>query len=143
MARRGKRGRKPNNRGTAEKLWMKALADQLETLLKDPKWDIDRVRKELSVSRASLFNYKNRSDLANPDVFKRAHERLGFTFPYMDFGQGSKTVPNAVDPKNAQSVFPFLEGLRNEDVQVIHKKNVGRETLELTVQIRFGGGSTT
>lgn len=119
---------------------MQEFAKQLKALLGDPKWTVDRVTNALGVCRASLFHYKNEEDLANPDVFRRAHEKLGFEFPYMDFDSLHKPEPRAIDP-NAQGVFSFIHGLRKEDVEVISKKNVGRETLELTVQIRFGGRS--
>lgn len=137
MPTRGKPGRKPNNRGAAEKLLMEKFSEQLKRLLADPAWTIEKVRSKLGVSRMSVFNYKDGTDSANLDVLKRAHDELGFSFPYIDFSMPRKPKASKAELKKAQGVLPFLEPLRREDIRVIGKKTVDPQTLELTVQIRF------
>lgn len=102
----------------------------------DPAWTIE-VRSKLRVSRASLFNYKDGTDLASLDVLKRAHEELGFSFPYMDFSAPQKPRTSRAELKKAQGAFSFLEPLRREHIRVVSKKTVDSQTLELTMQIRF------
>lgn len=67
---------------------------------------------------------------------KRAHDELGFSFPYMDFSAQGKPQAPRIDLEHAQGEL-FLDMLRQEDICVTSKKTVDRQTLELTVQVRF------
>jgi hypothetical protein len=132
-------GRKPRRLSASEKYLMKEFSDQLEELRKKPEWTIERIAKELQICRASLYNYLNRSDLARPEVMRRSQTKLGFKFKYMDFETVPIPEPRGKQPSDAQGVLPFLRTLCQDDIRVVGKKSVQRDTLELTVQIRFAG----
>jgi hypothetical protein len=139
MASKRKPGRKLRARSASEKLWMHQFSLQLDSLLSKHGWTKEMVMKELRVSRASFYNYMNEVDLANFDVLKRAHEKLGFSFSYTDFEIAPRSKRRAEIRSDLQQVLPFLENVQQSDIQVVGKKTVGRDILELTVQIRFAG----
>jgi len=118
---------------------MNQFSVQLDSLMSKRGWTMERVAKELRVSRASLYNYRKEEDLASFDVLKRAHEKLGFSFSYTDFKVTPRSKQGIKNRSELQQVLPFLESVHQDDIQVVGKKTVGRDTLELTVQIRFAG----
>jgi transcriptional regulator with XRE-family HTH domain len=139
MPSRGNPGRKARARSASEKLWMNEFSIQLDSLLSKPGWTRERVMKELGVSSASLYNYKNEEDLPSFDLLKRAHEKLGFSFSYTDFKFTPRSKRRTRNRFDQQPILPFIESVQRDDIQVVGKKTVGRDTLELTVQIRFAG----
>jgi len=77
--------------------------------------------------------------LAGYDVLKRAHDIFGFEFTYMDFERTPSLRSPGKNGTDAQGVLPFLKTVRQDDIQIVGTKPVERDTLELTVQIRFTG----
>jgi transcriptional regulator with XRE-family HTH domain len=133
-----KRGRKPRPRTTAEKLLMVEVSEKFETLMEERGWSVERAAKELEVSRASFYNYCNKSDLASFEVLKKAHDRWGLKFKYIDFGANSRqSSPTTEEPR--QYVLPFIANVRERDVEIIKAKSVKPDTLQLTVNIKFAG----
>src|SRR5215470_8677874 len=90
-----------------------------------------------NVGLASLYNYKNKSDLPSYEILKRTHDRWGWNFKYIDFAERSGRAPTE-DEQPRQYVLPFIETVRESDIQVIRAKPVKPDSLELTVQIKFG-----
>jgi transcriptional regulator with XRE-family HTH domain len=138
MAASGKRGRKQRARTAAEKLWMAEFSKQIKALARKLGWNMDRIARKLGVSRASLYNYKREEDLPSFEIFKRAHDEFGFKFPYTDFETNVPRKGRRNRHSDDQLVLPLLRLIRSEGVQVVGKKTVGNDTLELTVHIRFG-----
>jgi hypothetical protein len=137
MPSKPKRGRKPRTLGAAEKQLMGDFSKQLYGLLSQSGWTVERIARELRVSRASVYNYRNETDLAGHNVLRRAHFVLGFQFRYMDFDGTPVSKSRRKNRSDAQGVLPFLKALRQDDIQIVGKKSVDRDTLELTVHIRF------
>ena len=137
MSSGAKRGRKSRPRTTAEKRLMVEVSRKFRIYQK--KWGAEAAAKEIKVSRASFYNYLAKEDLPSFEVLKRAHDVWGLNFKHIDFGAsaGRSTASPMEEPR--QYVLPFIEGVREKDVQVIHAKPVKPDTLELTVQIRFAG----
>jgi predicted transcriptional regulator len=139
MSNRRKPGRKKRPRTTAEKLLMNEFSEKLVSLMQDRDLNVEATATELGVCRASLYNYRNKTDLASFEVLKRAHDLWGFTFQYLDFAVGARRSAPSEEDQPRQYVLPFIEGVRQRDVEIIRAKPVKPDTLQLTVNIRFAG----
>jgi len=134
----GKRGRKKRPRTTAEKLLMAEFSEKLCDKMKEESWSAKKTAKELKICPASFYNYRNKADLPSYNVLKRAHDLWGWNFQHIDFAEQSARAPSEIEQPR-QYVLPFIEGVRESDIQIIRAKPVKPDTLELTVQIRFVG----
>ena len=131
-----KRGRKKLARTTAEKLLMTEFSEKLSDKMKDEHWNAKRTAKELSISLASFYNYRNKTDLPSYEILKRAHDRWDWNFEFIDFSQRSAKAPSETEQPR-QYVLPFIENVHEGDIQVIRAKAVKPDSLVLTLQIRF------
>ncbi|HEY1528245.1 MAG TPA: hypothetical protein VGH51_18615 [Candidatus Angelobacter sp.] len=131
-------GRKRKPRTTAEKLLMTEVSEKFGKVMEDRGWNAERAAKELDVSRASFYNYCNKNDLASFEVLKRAHDRWGLNFKYIDFGANSRHSSSPPE-EHRQYVLPFIDNVRERDVEIIKTKSVKPDTLQLTVNIKFAG----
>ena len=104
--------------------------------MKEKGWNAATTALELKVSLASFYNYRNKADLPSYEILKRAHDRWGWNFQYIDFGAPSGKVPSETEQPR-QYVLPFIENVHESDIHVIRAKAVRPDSLELTVQIRF------
>jgi hypothetical protein len=138
MSLAGKRGRKKRPRTTAEKLLMAEFSTKLWEKLKEEGWSARRAARELHICLASFYNYRSKKDLPSYSVLKRAHDLWGWNFQYVDFAEQSAKAPSEVE-QPSQYVLPFIESVRERDIQIIRAKPVKPDTLELTVRIRFAG----
>ena|ERR1700722_7480789 len=139
MPSKRKAGRKPRILSTAEKQLMEDFSDQLCALLGKSGWTVEKIAKKLQVCRASIYNYRNGSDLAGYDVLRRSHFALGFQFRNMDFEVAPTRRSRRKGRSDARGVLPFLKALRRDDIQIVGRKSIERDTLELIVHIRFAG----
>ena len=142
MPRGGHGGRKKRARTTAEKLLMAEIRDKFREKMEQEGWSVETAAKELNVSRASFYNYistKN-PDLPGFEVLKRAHDEWGLSFQYIDFGgtRKSKASPSEREQPR-QYVLPFVEAVKENDIEVVMAKPVTPDTLQLTINIRFAG----
>ena len=137
----GKRGRKPRTLSAGERYLIAEFSDQLRAYVEKSGASVDELAKQLQVCRATLYNYldTNKKVLAGFQTLKRAHDKLNFQFKYIDFDVEFVSGTKRKQRSDPQPTLPFLRALRQEDIRVVGKKNVGSETLELTVQIRFAG----
>ena len=131
-----KRGRKKRPRTTAEKLLLAEFSEKLLGKMKAENWDAKRTARELSISLASFYNYKKKSDLPRYEILKRAHDLWGWSFKHIDFAERSARAPSESEQPR-QYVLPFIENVRESDIQIVRAKPVKPDCLELTVQIRF------
>jgi hypothetical protein len=124
---------------------MAEFSEKLKSVLMDRGWDKSKAgkeeaAKELCVSRASFYNYLTQKDLAGLEVFRRAHDLWGIKLKHMDFGVG--TSPSPIKKREEgprQYVLPFIQSVNENDVEIVQAKPIGRDTLQLTVNIRFAG----
>jgi hypothetical protein len=116
---------------------MGEFSDKLREKMAREGWGAKRVAHELDICLASFYNYRNRKDLPSYEVLKRSHDRWGWNFQYIDFAERYAKAPSDLEQPR-QYVLPFIENVRESDVQVIRAKSVKPDSLELTVQIRFG-----
>ena len=100
-------------------------------------WNAKKTASELRISLASFYNYRKKTDLPSYEVLKRSHDLWGWNFEYIDFAERSGRAPSD-EEQPRQYVLPFIESVHESAIQVIRAKPVKPDTLELTVQIRFG-----
>ncbi len=119
---------------------MADISMKLEELIGKRKWkNVDEAAGKLRISRAALYNYIGKRDLASFELLKRVHDEWGVDFTYLNFGApAKKRYPSEADEPR-QYVLPFIESVRQDDIQIIRAKPVRPDTLELVVRIRFAG----
>ncbi len=140
MPRKPKLGRKIRARTTAEKLLLAEISKKLYALMGDRKWKrVATAARELKVSRASMYNYLKKNDLASFEVLKRIHDEWGVEFEYLNFGAQAKTHAPSEAEHPRQFILPFIEGVRETDIRIIRAKSVRPDTLQLTISIKFAG----
>jgi len=132
-----KRGRKARARTTAEKLLMAEVSEKF-TAQKRAK-GTKEAAKELRVSPASFYNYVNQDDLPSFEVLKRAHDKWGLNFKHVDFGSRAPVSAPTEEESPRQYLLPFLESVRQNDIEVLRTKPVKPDMLEVTVRIKFAG----
>jgi hypothetical protein len=140
MSPKTKPGRKIRPRTTAEKLLMVEISKKLYALMHEQGWKTgEAAARKLKISPASMYNYLRKDDLASFEVLRRIHDEWGVDFQYMDFG----TIPRRRGPSETdqprQYILPFIEGVRESDIQIIQAKSVKPDTLQLTITIKFAG----
>jgi hypothetical protein len=134
-----KSGRKLRPRTTAEKLLMAEMSTQLYAKMKKEGWNKKKAARELGVCLASLYNYLNQNDLASYDIFKKTHDAWKFQFKHLDFGAKQRATPALQEEYARQYVLPFIESVRENDIEVVRAKSVKSDTLQLTINIKFAG----
>jgi hypothetical protein len=124
---------------------MAEFSQKLYGVLKARGWDQqkggkDLASKELGVSRASFYNYLNRKDLAGLEVQRRAHDLWGVKSDYINFGHTGSPPASAIhEDKTRQYVLPFIQSVRENDIEIVRTKPIRPDTLQLTVNIKFAG----
>src|SRR5271165_1315568 len=134
MLRKAKPGRKLRPRTTQEKLLMVEISKKLYALMDQQGWKTGgAAARKLKISPASMYNYLKKDDLASFEVLRRIHDEWGVDFQYLNFG----TTPRRRGPSEAdqprQYILPFIEGVREGDIQIIQTKSVKPDTLQLTI----------
>jgi hypothetical protein len=124
-----KRGRKHS---MGEKLLMRQVAEEFKKKLDE--LGASRAAKQLKVSVPSFYNYAAGTDLPRTEVLWAAHKKWRIDWKYVDLSQflrGHK-VRSA-----EQLAFSFLEGVREEDVEVSDIRPEGETVLRVMLKIRF------
>jgi hypothetical protein len=135
-----KRGRKTRPRTTAEKLLLAEISKKLYALMDDRRWKrVATAARQLKISRASMYNYLKKNDLASFEVLKRIHDEWGVEFEYLNFGTNVTVRAPSEAEQPRQYILPFIEGVRETDIQIIKAKSVKPDTLQLTINIKFAG----
>jgi hypothetical protein len=124
-----KRGRKHS---PGEKLLMQQVAEEFGKKLAE--LGARKAAKQLSVSVPSFYNYVAGTDLPRTEVLWAAHKRWRIDWKYVDLSQflRSQKVRSA-----KQLAFSFLEGVREEDVEVSDIGAEGETILRVLLKIRF------
>ncbi len=118
---------------------MAEVSQKLYKKMEDDGWNAETAAKKLKVSRASFYNYLNQNDLPRFEILKRAHDLWGIKFKYVDFGAQRKSSSPSETDQPRQYVLPFIESVRENDIEIIQAKPVKPDTLQLTVNIKFAG----
>src|SRR5579864_3731599 len=116
---------------------MAEFSRKLHAKMTKEGWNAKQTARDLQVSVASFYNYRNKTDLPSYEILKRAHDRWGWNFEYIDFAERPGRAPSE-EEQPRQYVLPFIESVKESDIQVVRAKPVRPDSLELTVQIRFG-----
>ena len=120
---------------------MVEIRDKFRKTMADKKWDVARAARELGVCRASFYNYLKayNADLPSMEVLKRAHDLWGLNFTNIDFGAPGKSTSPSETEQPRQYVLPFIQSVREQDIEIVKTKSVKPDTLQLIVNIRFAG----
>lgn len=123
------RGRKHS---FAEKHLMAFVADVFAK--KKKELGAKQAARELNVSLASFYNYAAGTDLPRMEVLRDAQQKWGVKWPLIDPSEILRTQ-KIQSPE--QYTFSFLEGVREEDVEVVEVGPEGRSVLHVMLKIRF------
>ena len=122
---------------------MAQVSQKLEALKAAKNWTAEEVARELGVSRASLYNYIAKKDLPRMEILRRAHKMWGWTFKYANYDLDENFFESVRKdtgpPKEKQIPLPFIEALRNEDIEILKVTARRPNAVEVTFKIRFAG----
>lgn len=118
---------------------MAEMSTQLYAKMDKERWNKKTAARELGVCLASFYNYLNQDDLASYDIFKKTHDAWMFQFKHMGFGDNQGAAPALQEEYARQYVLPFIESVRENDIEVVKAKSVKSDTLQLTINIKFAG----
>jgi hypothetical protein len=90
----------------------------------------------LGVSRASFYSYLRKVDLPRFDVLEKAARHWDLRFEHLD-NVVVRRRPKRSPPLEVQLTLPFIEALREQDVEVIQVKAKKPNSVELRLLIRF------
>jgi len=121
---------------------MSQVSKKLEDLMTEKNWDAGQTARELRVGRASLYNYLAKKSVPDMDVLQRAHQKWGWTFKYWNYDLDEKFFESLPNKKTrplteSQIPLPFIEGLRNEDIEIIAVVPRKPNAVEVSLKIRF------
>jgi len=89
--------------------------------------------KQLGVSRASFYKYMAKQNVPDIDVLRVATEKWGIKWKHLDPSEIIR--PSKLSAQ--QFVFPFLNNLEEEDIEIVHVATQGVSTLQVVMKIRF------
>jgi transcriptional regulator with XRE-family HTH domain len=142
---RRKRGRKPHT--LADRELMAQVSKEFRRTMEEKDWSAEEAACSLGVSRASFYNYLAKRDLPRMEVLRRAHGKWKLDFNYgsyvLDdqFFETQVAKPGAV--KETQIPLPFIQGLRNEDIEVLAVIPRKPNAVDVSLRIRFAGNPTS
>ena len=123
---------------------MAQVARKLRRTMTENHWDVRAMARELGVSRASLYNYLNKDDLPRMEILRRGHKKWGWELKYRNYPLDDsvfETLPKETPPPlESQIPLPFIEGLRNEDIEVLAVTPRKPNAVEVSLRIRFARG---
>jgi transcriptional regulator with XRE-family HTH domain len=118
---------------------MTEIAEKLEDYRKRKRWNVKTAAAELGVSTASFYLYRKKKDLPRFEVLQKAHDLWGITFEHLNVAPGKRRSSWRRTGTNSQLVLPFLETVREEDVEVVQVSARKPSSMEVTLKIRFTG----
>jgi hypothetical protein len=89
---------------------------------------------DLEISQASFYNYVNGKTLPDMGVLKKASEKWGIKWKYIDT---SEILPKLRVHTPEQYVFSFLHAVQEKDVEIVRIGPKGHDALQVTLKIRF------
>jgi len=116
----------------SERCLMARVAEEFKKKKKD--LGAKKAAKELNVSLASFYNYVAGTDLPRMKVLRDASRKWGIKWPWIDTSEVVR-AQNVRTPE--QLAFSFLDGLREEDVEIVHIGPVGSGMLDVKLRIHF------
>jgi transcriptional regulator with XRE-family HTH domain len=115
---------------------MAEVSLKLEDARRKRGWTVERAAKELGISRASFYNYRRKVDLPRFEVLEKAREEWNVTFEHLD-KVVLRTRPKRSPPLEVQLTLPFIQALREQDVEVVKVTAKKPNAVELRLLIRF------
>jgi hypothetical protein len=101
---------------------------------KKDKLGAARAAREIGVGLASFYNYINGKTVPDLEVLRRANEKWGIVWEYIDF---SEVLRRQKVQSVEQLAFKFLAAVREEDIEVINVGREGNNLLRVALKIRF------
>jgi hypothetical protein len=93
-----------------------------------------KAAKQIDVGMASFYNYVKGKTLPDFEVLRRAHERWGIKWQYIDT---SEILPIRKVRTPEQAVFSFLKALHEDDVEISEVGAEGETVLHIRLKVRF------
>lgn len=132
------RGRKPH--GNAEMLLMAEISVGLKQYRKTKEWDVKTAAKELGVSTKSFYKYESEDDVPRFEILQKLHEwgivKSLDRYQVKALEERRKRRPKTPE---GQLLLPFIEALRQEDVEILKVIPRKPNAVELLVKIKFAG----
>ena len=122
------------------------VSEQIDRRFKG-KGKVGQAARKLDVSRAALYNYIRKKNVPGIDVLERLNAMWGLEFSYgvmkldREFFRSQR---EGMESKGAQSaahqyVLPFIEGLRERDIEILQVTARKPSSVEVRFRIRFAG----
>jgi hypothetical protein len=94
----------------------------------------ENAAEQLDVGLSSFYNYVNGKTLPDFEVLRRAHEKWGIKWRYIDT---SEILPIRKVRTPEQAVFSFLKALDEDDVEISQVGTEGETVLHIKLKVRF------
>jgi transcriptional regulator with XRE-family HTH domain len=124
---------------------MALVKTEFEKVMVAKNWNAQTAARELGVSRASFYKYLAKDDVPSLAVLRRAVKNWGVKLKYADYALDDEFFENSVRErgpvKEKQIPLPFIEGLRNEDIEVLAVIPRKPNAVELKLRIKFAAQS--
>lgn len=88
----------------------------------------------LKVSLASFYNYVAGTDLPRTDVLRRATEKWGIQWPWMDTSELLRTREVGSEE---QLAFSFIDAVQEADISIIEVRPSREGALQIKLKIHF------
>jgi transcriptional regulator with XRE-family HTH domain len=126
---------------------MAQVSKQFRSVMNKNNWSAAEAARNLGVSRASFYNYMAKKDLPRMEVLRRAHRKWKVNFNYGNYVLDDQFFETLVlDPvavKETQIPLPFIEGLRNEDIEILAVVPRKPNAVDVSLRIRFAANPTS
>lgn len=128
--------RDPHNRGRKRPPDAERIISQVKEEFKKKKDKLGAAQaaREIGVGLASFYNYINGKTVPDLEVLRRANEKWGIAWEYIDF---SEVMRRQKVQSVEQLAFKFLEAVREEDIEIIKVGREGNNLLRVALKIRF------
>jgi hypothetical protein len=115
-----------------EKLLMQQVAEEFDKRRK--KAGAKKAAKQLGVSIPSFYNYLAGTDLPRTEVLLIAHKKWNINWKHFDLSHALQ-IHKVRAPE--QLMLPFIQGIREEDVEVTDIGPEGEKALRVMLKIHF------
>jgi hypothetical protein len=116
----------------AEKLLMGQVAVEFTKRKKEKS--AKKAARELGVSVPSFYNYVAWTDLPRMEVLAKAQRKWGIRWKNFDLSQFTLTIKTK-PPE--QYTLPFLDAIREKDIEVFSVVREGENVLRVALKIHF------
>jgi len=120
---------------------MALLKSEFERIMVEKGWNAKKASLELGVSRASFYKYLAKDDVPSLAILRRAVKLWKVKLHYADYALDDeffeKSVKERGPVREQQMPLPFIEGLRNEDIEILAVIPRKPNAIEVKLRIKF------